>query len=80
LGGWVARLIVDPENVSEALDADRTPLRDTEHPQRKSGFAAAELMLGEPFDGEPADDVDSHLVRQRRRAHRRRCLSADHGT
>jgi len=77
---WVAGLIIEPEDVGQSLDAHRASLRDTEHPERQPRLAAAELMLCKPLDREPVDDADSHGVRRRDRAHRRRRLGADHGT
>lgn len=80
LGRWIARLIVKPEDVREPLHADRAALRDAKHAQGHSCLAAAELMLGQPVDREPVDDMHPQRTRLSHRTHRRRALGAVHGT
>jgi hypothetical protein len=53
----VARLIVQPDDVSEPFDRHRAALRDAEHPQRQSCLPAPERVFRDPFDRKTADDA-----------------------
>jgi len=77
---WIARLIVEPEDVGEPLHADRASLSDAKDAKGHSRLATAELMLGQPLDRHPIDDMDPQCARLSHRTHCRRGLGAVHGT
>ena len=50
LRGRVARLVVEPQDLSQSLDAHGPALRDAEDTEGNARLATPQLVLGEPFD------------------------------
>ncbi len=77
---WIAGLVIEPQDVGKSFHADSASLRDAKDAQGHSCLAAAELMLSEPVDREPVDDMHPQRARLSHRTQRRRALGAVHGT
>lgn len=49
LGGRVAGLVVEPDDLSEPLDAHGPALRDAEDTEGNASLATPQVVFGEPF-------------------------------